>query len=113
MRDALSKPTTGKGETLTLWRERPFTVRHGGDLMRGVFDRVVIHEVGGAPARVDLIDFKTDRIEPDESNITTIAEHYRPQMQAYRDALSAMLALDRSQITCSLLLLACGKRIEV
>ncbi|MEX2216134.1 MAG: UvrD-helicase domain-containing protein [Phycisphaeraceae bacterium] len=113
VRAALSQPTLAADESIALWRERAFTVRRGGDLMRGVFDRVIVIEAGGRTVRAELIDFKTDRVEPNEANIPRIVEQYRPQMEAYRDALAAMLALDARKVTCSLLLLACGKRIEV
>ena len=46
----------------------------------GVIDRLVVR-----PGRVDIVDYKSNRVEPGE--IADLVEHYREQLGAYRDAL--------------------------
>lgn len=50
---------------------------------RGVIDRLLI-----GPGRLDIIDYKTNRIEPGQ--VEAAAAGYRSQLLAYRQALSAL-----------------------
>ncbi|NBC11348.1 MAG: UvrD-helicase domain-containing protein [Planctomycetes bacterium] len=94
-----------------LWRERPFALRIGGDLVRGVFDRVAIAlDDDDQPTAATLTDFKTDAYR-DEA-----VERYRPQMAQYRAALSRMLGLEKSDasaIVTRLLFVREGVLVEV
>jgi len=49
----------------------------------GVVDRLVLR-----PGRVDIIDYKSNRIGGD--GVAGLVEHYRPQLAAYRRVLSAL-----------------------
>jgi ATP-dependent exoDNAse (exonuclease V) beta subunit len=109
----LSRPRGRRPDQLELWRERPFAVRTDRGLIRGVFDRVVLHIDHGRPTHVDLIDFKTDYVRPDRSNLTALVETYRPQLEAYRLALSAMLGIEKNQIGASLLFVDAGEVCEI
>lgn len=109
----LSRPRERRPAQLELWRERPFAVRIDRGLIRGVFDRVVLHIDHGKPTHVDLLDFKTDYARPDRSNLTALVETYRPQMEAYRLALSAMLGIGKNQIGASLLFVEAGEVCEI
>jgi ATP-dependent helicase/nuclease subunit A len=89
-------------------RERPFVVRDGDGLLQGVADRVLLlpegdASAGGAPGEGDaptgprlvVVDWKTDRVDPhaspDEAGaLSTRADHYRPQMEAYLRALTRL-----------------------
>jgi ATP-dependent helicase/nuclease subunit A len=46
----------------------------------GVIDRLLI-----APDRIDVVDYKTNQVEPD--GVDALAAHYRPQLAAYRTSL--------------------------
>ena len=109
---AFSPPSIKSGQTIELWRERNFAVHLGDDLLRGTFDRVVIIREKQRPVRAQLIDFKTDQIHT-ESAKQLRADHYRPQIDAYRDALSVMLGLPARQITASLLFLHDGQQVQM
>ena len=99
VRDALTRRHPDE----TLWRERPFAARVDGQMLTGRFDRVVIEPgSAGRPVRACLIDFKTDKHSRDT------VEHYRPQMNAYRRALAALLHIDESQIEATLLFVGDG-----
>jgi hypothetical protein len=107
-------PVPGIGaREFELWRERPFAVRLDNQLLSGRFDRVVVYRsVGpGLPGQAlgaEILDFKTDRIAPDKSNLPERIERYRPQLHAYRRALAAMLGLDPARITAQLLFVDSG-----
>jgi ATP-dependent helicase/nuclease subunit A len=47
----------------------------------GFIDRLVL-----SPGRVDIVDYKSNRITPDQAAAMT--DHYRPQLMAYRAALA-------------------------
>jgi ATP-dependent helicase/nuclease subunit A len=96
-----------KGDEAHLWRERGFAVRTEDGILRGVFDRVVVFEHADARARSAVImDYKTDRIS--NQNLSQAVERYRPQLGAYRRALSAMLGLPPEAVECQLLFVCAG-----
>jgi ATP-dependent exoDNAse (exonuclease V) beta subunit len=109
---ALSRPVLRAGQTLELWRERPFVVGLGGNLLRGAFDRVVILREAGEVVRAQILDFKTDAV-PGPTRMAELVEQYRPQVRAYREALALMLAIDAGRITARLLFLAAGQTREI
>lgn len=102
------------GARETLWRERSFVVVDGDRLLSGTFDRVAIDTgdgEGGAVA-AHLIDFKTDRVTANQS-IEVLVERYRPQVEAYRRALSTLLGLPMDKITAELLFVGEGQSVAV
>ncbi len=87
----------------TVWRERAFTYVEGYQFHNGVFDRVHLHQdADGQILRAEIIDFKTDRIHKSNS-IEQATEHHRPQLEAYRKALSKILGIEESRIELKLL----------
>ena len=60
----------------------------------GFIDRLIV-----GPDRIDVVDYKSNRI--DHGSVADAASHYRPQLRAYRDALSTLYP-DR-EIRCWLL----------
>lgn len=109
----LSRPRVQHPDQLELWRERPFAVRTDRGLIHGVFDRVVLYLDRGRPTHVELIDFKTDYVRPDRSNLAALVETYSPQLEAYRSALSAMLGIGKNHIGASLLFVDAGEVCEI
>lgn len=107
VRGALSRPA---GE-VEVWRERSFAVRVEHDLFTGAFDRVVLHKRQGRVDRVELWDFKTDRVNTE--NMQAVTERYRPQLAAYRQALAVLLDLPTNAITARLLFLTTGQTWEL
>ena len=51
----------------------------------GIIDRLVMR-----PGRLDIIDYKTNRVGADGAAIPGLKDHYRPQLEAYRQALAAL-----------------------
>ncbi len=89
--------------TSLVWRERAFSYVEGDQFINGIFDRVVIHKDGtGKITAAEIIDFKTDRIHPGNT-LEQAAAHHRPQLEAYRTALSKIIGLDEAVIDLKLL----------
>ena len=119
-REALRRPAVRESLTrpagdCQLWRERSFCLalsREGrAELVSGVFDRVVLHREGERIVSAEIIDFKTDAVT--EQTLAARIEHYRPQLEGYREALAAMTGLAEAEIRASLLFLALGRSVEV
>ena len=71
-----------------LHREQGFEILIDGKWMSGVIDRMhVCRDADGKAARVEIYDFKTDRVESAEELITA----YREQVEAYAEAMQAVL----------------------
>jgi ATP-dependent helicase/nuclease subunit A len=66
-----------------LHREMPFAYVRDGKLLEGTMDLVFREETGWV-----LVDYKTDRISASEAKAG--AERYRPQLEAYADALQTL-----------------------
>lgn len=97
-----------------LWAERSFVVSDGKRLLKGKFDRAVFQtDDQGQATAAHLIDFKTDHVAAGSDALAHRAETYRPQVEAYRRALSLMLGLDESAITAELLFTTPGVSVEV
>ncbi len=111
VRESLARPA-GDCE---LWRERVFCLplprEDGRELVSGAFDRVVLHRDGGELVSAEIIDFKTDAVSGEA--LAACIEHYRPQLEVYREALAAMTGLDGAAIRASLLFLSAGELREV
>jgi ATP-dependent helicase/nuclease subunit A len=107
-------------ETLRVRREWPFIVADSDpvsgkkSLLSGQFDRVVIGMRGTVAVWADILDFKTDRLPPEDTDaLARRIEHYRPQVRAYRRALSRLLALPPASISAHLLFTTLGCRMPV
>ena len=102
------------GDAEELWRERAFVVPDGPRLLKGVFDRVAIErDADGAAVAAHLIDFKTDHVAADSDVLRKRVETYRPQLEAYRQALSQMLRLDPKRITAELVFTTPGVAVPL
>ncbi|GJM23361.1 MAG: hypothetical protein DHS20C15_32760 [Planctomycetota bacterium] len=112
-RPRASAASSGSTPSLELWRERAFQFRdEQGAPSNGRFDRVHVSRApDGRALSAEVIDFKTGRA-PAADDLVTQAAH-RSQMQRYCDALVALLQLEASAVSASLLYLADGQRVRV
>ena len=100
-----------------LWRERPFDVVLHDDagnsaLVSGCFDRVqIVRAPDGGVTRACIVDYKSDQAEPEE--LAALGEHYRPQLESYRKALSALLGITPNLIDCRIVFTRCGELFAV
>ena len=61
------------------------------------------------PLAADILDFKTDAIDPKDPNaLKTKVNHYRPQIEAYRNAVVQMAGLPKSHVGARLLFVGSG-----
>jgi ATP-dependent helicase/nuclease subunit A len=108
---------------MELRREWPFAVRWDDAIVQGFVDRLLLFyradKVSGDQVCVDsvvaadILDFKTDAIEPGSASeqATAVAqrvEYYRPQLEAYRRAVAEVYRLDPRKITARLLFVEPG-----
>jgi len=88
---------------LEVWREKSFAVvweREGkGQVLNGTFDRVVVARDGkGKAVGAEVVDFKTDQLKGEKEK-TERAEYYRPQLEAYAEAVSKLTGLGKEKVT--------------
>ena len=89
-----------------VWRERPFAIRDGDRILNGQIDRLVVLYDGECPVGADVIDFKTDVLSAEA--LPDRVDHYRPQLEAYRQAASRFLGLPLEKISLRLVFVALG-----
>ncbi len=125
IRDALSRESylssAGKqrfgvrADEVVVENERRFAVRRDDELLSGTIDRLVLLKSGGRVAGAEIIDYKTDRLGTDREGPTLaeLVRHYRPQQEAYRDAVARLYRLDSAKIRVQLLLVYSGHAAEI
>ena len=90
-------------------RELPFLHRQAEGLLQGYMDRLVLVEKRGRVTEAEVLDFKTDALDPSDGGaLAARMEHYRPQIDAYREAVAARYHLNLGQVTGTLLFLRTG-----
>jgi ATP-dependent helicase/nuclease subunit A len=95
-------------------RERRFLVRDGETFLSGSVDRIVWLSDEGRIIAADLIDFKTDKVEPgNESAFAERTEFYRPQLDAYRRAVSRLADLPAEHVAARLVFTFAGRVVEI
>jgi ATP-dependent exoDNAse (exonuclease V) beta subunit len=106
---------SGPGELqLEVHRERPFALRIGDELLAGSIDRLVLVRRGGKLIAADVLDHKTDVVPPrDKASLAAKVEFYRPQVAAYRLAVSRLYQLDERAIGARLVFLHSGDVCEI
>jgi ATP-dependent helicase/nuclease subunit A len=112
IRAALSRASYPDGAEVR--REVPFVVAEADGLLEGFIDRLVlVPPTGGAPARAEVLDFKTDRVEPgDREALAVRAAGYRPQLDAYRRGVHAAYGVPPERVAARLLFLYVGAVLE-
>jgi ATP-dependent exoDNAse (exonuclease V) beta subunit len=102
------------GANPQVWNERAFVVRREETILRGTIDRLVILFDGETLVGADIIDFKSDSLDPaDPAAVEAKKTHYRPQLEAYRTAVAKLYGLPGDRITTRLVFVEPGTVIEV
>jgi ATP-dependent exoDNAse (exonuclease V) beta subunit len=87
-----------------LWREKPYVLRKGDSIAQGIIDRAVVYLDGeGKPERVEILDYKTDTLDPDRPAEEQLQERYATQLERYREAVSILMNLPETAITTRLI----------
>jgi len=99
-------------------RELRFLLRTGDTMMEGSVDRVVVVIEEGVPVRAEVFDYKTDRIPSKRDTTSSPGENatwlderlafYSPQIEAYRESISAVLGIPHERVEAHLLFLDPG-----
>ncbi len=92
-----------EGKTIGLFREQRIEAVQDGKWLSGVIDRLHIHrDADGNAAKVEIIDFKTDRVDSAEE----LKSRYAGQMDAYRSAMESVYP--EAEVECILVSTALG-----
>ncbi len=90
-------------------REQSLAVRHQGELMTGAIDRLVLLRQGEELVAAEVIDFKTDRIDPhDKQAVRSRIAHYRGQLVSYGAAVAHTYGLSPERISLQLAFVRAG-----
>lgn len=119
-RAALSRTRyAGKPGTLELRREYPVAAKLTGDngevlIVRGAVDRLVIGVEGGRPVWAEILDFKTDAVDPGRADeFAARVAHYVPQVEAYIRTIGASLCLEARNVSAALLFVSSDSVVPV
>jgi len=97
-----------------LEQERRFLVPDGPRFWTGSFDRIVWLNDGDQTVAADVIDYKTDALTPgDAAALAARIEHYRPQLEAYRQAAARLARVPPDRIAARLVFTVIGQVAEV
>ncbi len=99
---------------LAVQNEYDFATLMDDELWRGAIDRLVWVRQAGQLQAADIVDFKTDQVQ--DQNGTLLQErvaHYRPQLEAYRRAISKMTRLPESRISTRLWFVQSNEIVDV
>jgi ATP-dependent exoDNAse (exonuclease V) beta subunit len=95
---------------LDVQTERAFALRIGDELLSGSIDRLVLVSRGPAVIAAEVLDYKTDTIPTgDKDALAAKVEFYRPQIEAYRQAVMKLYRLEPQQVTARLVFLSVGR----
>lgn len=87
----------------------PTSTGHEAVDLAGRFDRLVLGYCGGKVVWADVLDFKSDDIQPgDAESLDQSIANYRPQMAAYVKAVCEMFSLNPNDVSASLLFIRPG-----
>ena len=96
---------------LEVENERPFAVKLDGELLSGFIDRLVLVYEGDVLVAADVIDFKSDPVT--DQTLGSRIQHYRPQLNAYRQAVSRFTKLPVDRISARLVFVETGQVVIV
>ncbi|NLF38552.1 UvrD-helicase domain-containing protein [bacterium] len=82
--------------------ELPFATLVANAVVAGRCDRVVFFPSRDKPERIDIVDFKTDRISSGD-DLRRAVERYEPQLEHYRAALSAVYGVAPRHVSAHVL----------
>lgn len=89
---------------LDVYREQRFAYRAGDELVTGIIDRLVVLRHSGKVVAIEVLDYKSDDV-PDDEAVAQKTQHYRPQLQQYREAMAETWKLPLANIRARLIFL--------
>ncbi len=99
---------------LEVRREWPFALRLGDEILTGSIDRLILASSGGKLIAADVLDYKTDTVDSaNKKALTEKVVFYRPQIEAYKQAVATMFHLSASQVSARLLFVSLDQVVEM
>jgi len=96
---------------LEVKNERPFAIQNEDGLLQGIIDRLVLVHQGNEIVAADIIDYKTDLV--DQDNLQARIEHYAPQLNGYRAAVSRFARIPLAKISTRLVFTETGQVVNL
>ncbi len=93
-------------------REHPFACRFDRTLISGIIDRLVLWSTKNKIVAAELVDFKTDAIT-DQNSLEARVDTYRPQLDAYRQAVAQLFHIAASDVTATLVFVQPGEVVRL
>jgi ATP-dependent helicase/nuclease subunit A len=112
----LSPYWTPAMQPLLVERERRFLVsdQDASKFWTGSIDRLVWLGAGEQTVAADVLDFKTDAVPAgDAAALQARVEFYRPQMEAYRQAVARLARLPQERVATRLVFTTFGRVVEL
>ena len=89
-------------------------MRDGAKFWNGSFDRIVWLGDGERTVAADVLDFKTDAILPGNAKaLKERTDHYRPQLEAYKRAVSLLAQIPEDRVATRLVFTIAGRVVEL
>ena len=86
-----------------VFTEYPFVYRVDNEFVSGIIDRLVLLKSAGRVVAADIIDFKTDVLDPEnQAAVTTQVDLYRHQVGEYRNAVCRLYGLEHKRVATRL-----------
>jgi ATP-dependent exoDNAse (exonuclease V) beta subunit len=105
---------SGGSLELQVTNERKLLELLDGLLLRGTIDRLVVGSENGKVVRAEILDYKTDALDPKvdiEAWMRERVEHHAPQLRLYRRVLAQQFQIDPSQIKMTLIMLSPDRHV--
>jgi ATP-dependent exoDNAse (exonuclease V) beta subunit len=114
LQEIILQPTGGSPYRVEVYPERTFAYLDDGQLAYGAIDRLVLLYDGDRLVAADVIDFKTDQLAADDAEaVAHKVQHYGPQLNAYRAAVSKTFGLTPQQVAARLAFVSAGLVADV
>lgn len=97
-----------------VWNERSFVVRQDETILRGQIDRLVVLFDRDTPVAAEILDFKSDLMDANDAAARQAKiALYRPQLEAYRSAVSGLYGLAADRVSTRLVFVESGLVVTV
>ena len=96
---------------LEVQTERRFAVQTPVGFLEGLIDRLVLVYQGDKIVAADVIELKTDQVDPAE--LQGLIEHYTPQLNGYREAVARFASLPIEKVSTRMLFVATGQVVNL
>ncbi len=94
---------------LEVHNEHPFAVRDDGQIVSGFVDRLVLIFLDNQLMACDVVDFKTDTLDPrNPAAVSEKVNYYRSQLDSYRRVVSQLYRLPVQRISTRLFMVGAG-----